>query len=1517
MSRAGVFSNRGDFYQILIATHWLISLLREPEKIDAIQAESIGLPGESSHISVDDIVVCYKDGHKRYIQAKKNQPDFRPWSFADLKDELLKAFNQLEHCPNADVEFYSRSTFGDIQKLAEECTLYHDYFTFVQEAPNNQKSLLQQLSKVIGQSEEASFNLACRLHFGPTDDFERWEGRNRADLAQLVPCADNALSLLESLLLRHQSKLADTKVVITREDVLAVLAGAGLAPTPFRMEADILESFKQSSAIGRQWPRTIAGRIIPTPHVETILSHIKEDKRTILVQGGPGSGKTCVLLDVADAIESRADWGMLFIKADMFREIETLAALTAAGMPDDIVGQCARLSEYRRVVVVIDSLDVLSLSRHHRALRLFLGLIDRLQRLVGVTTIVACRMFDLKYDPLLRDRIWEQIVLLNDLDFESQVAPLFHSLGIDPATLPAKQRRLLCVPHLLQLFATLVERGSSVLATAPYELFECFLNELVLKNPLLGPTAIVALQKMAEDQLSERAGSIPQARFAHPQAISHLLSLGILIERTPGGLQFGHQTWGEVLSVRMALANGQTLGKFIHAHPALPFIRPIVRAFLFYLRTHQPTTFSRQVRVVLADSAVAYHLKRLIAESLAELVPCDDDWGLVRHLSDAHQDLFHRFIWRTQSPEWFNYLRERWLPHILQRQSNEHLLRQFMTRQRIWMNSHPAEVVALWRHALADCWVDKQYIRYELSFVLNEFKHWSVDGVGELLGALLKIPIETDHDFLGKPLSRFVEATNAGDDMLWAWITRNIGVDDIASWDLGQKLECQPHDFYSQQFLAERMAKSEALLATGLTAISGWSQKIAAQYGERALVNNFLSQTSWDRRHSDHDTSHVDAMKMLFDAIEKALRIHAAHDSPWWRQHSADLQSSPELARRYLHLVACRENIAANVGTINIILQDTLLFRDRQLCYELGKIMNAAYPYLTQAVWEANQDMLLNLYRNAIEEDERDWAVNATFTLLSWIPACCRTLDAQAFLDQHAYLSPAHVRESYVYSWGGSVSAPFSAETLLSLTDDGILKLLSHYIVESCRADYEHRNLIGGKADVLNVLRNAASLDPVRLLGLISRIRYEISDSAFVEHVLEGLTNHLSHRTGRLQAAQDWRPVSSPEPLELAKAILALLERWPALWRGKRETTEAIRACTHIFLEPEDTERLLFSLLGCLRAADPTEEAIEKNSDLIFLAINSTRGKAAEAVFDLCNRLLEAEQPLPELLPPLLHRLARDSSPSIRDLVLLHLPYTLHKAPDLGWSLLEEVFETPDTRLWPHAERCLYYQYRDNYERVEPWLARWESEGMKTAGDSWGRLASLVCLAGNIPLAPLLQKVQKSDSIKALQGAVQVFAANLNSRDSYQLCHEGLLAILRSFPQAREIIDAVEHVFSNESNHPYISMELAKAYLHILTDTNGRCDLREFLQWLAYAARENPMDALEAAEAMLDMIENRKEPCQIWSTKDLLAALTAIMREADESDEPDLIHRAIYLQDQLLKLDVRGMEELFEAAGAE
>jgi Caspase domain/ATPase family associated with various cellular activities (AAA) len=342
-----------------------------------------------------------------------------------------------------------------------------------------------------------------------TQELEDWEHQNQLDLERVVPKANLAMLVLEKYIQNNNTHFRDTKYKITRSDILAELAKHELNPTPKRSEAEILANFNSASNIGRYWLRKIDGKKIPRSELPKIIELIEQGSRTILLIDRPGSGKTCVLLDLADFIErdKASVWGLLFIKGDQFTSVSSEQESTAHGLPEDIVGQCARLADYRQVVVIIDSLDVLSLSRQHGALKVFLGIIDRLEKLERVTVIVACRNFDLEYDPLLRGRSWEHKINLQPLDFDNEVKPFLIDWKVDVSNITPELRSLLQIPQNLRIYERVAKLGVPLQPSSAYELYNSFLEEVVVKNSTLGTEAVVALQNMAEQLIQQRTQS--------------------------------------------------------------------------------------------------------------------------------------------------------------------------------------------------------------------------------------------------------------------------------------------------------------------------------------------------------------------------------------------------------------------------------------------------------------------------------------------------------------------------------------------------------------------------------------------------------------------------------------------------------------------------------------------------------------------------------------------------------------------------------------------------------------------------------------------------------------------------------------------------------------------------------------------------------------------------------------------------------------------------------------------------
>ncbi|MBE9020566.1 hypothetical protein IQ272_31455 [Chroococcidiopsidales cyanobacterium LEGE 13417] len=174
-------------------------------------------------MTVDDVVILYKNGSACFIQAKKNQTDHKAWSFSDkvLKDELCKARDQLELRANSKIKFYSRSQFGDLASLVEICGYFPEYPVFRREADKNQRESLETLAKILGRTEETTYSIVGKISFGSPQGIEEWDRQNKLDLDRLIPKTELVMPILERYLASHETNLRDSKYSIARSDVLA------------------------------------------------------------------------------------------------------------------------------------------------------------------------------------------------------------------------------------------------------------------------------------------------------------------------------------------------------------------------------------------------------------------------------------------------------------------------------------------------------------------------------------------------------------------------------------------------------------------------------------------------------------------------------------------------------------------------------------------------------------------------------------------------------------------------------------------------------------------------------------------------------------------------------------------------------------------------------------------------------------------------------------------------------------------------------------------------------------------------------------------------------------------------------------------------------------------------------------------------------------------------------------------------------------------------------------------------
>jgi ATPase family associated with various cellular activities (AAA) len=619
---------------------------------------------DSATSPVDDVVVGRADGTTIHCQCKKNSPTHTAWSVGSLKDELQKAAQLLSSKDTAVVRYYSRTPFGELEVLKEFSTNYPDRNTYRSNLGAATKVTDEALEKLLSTASPnlSTYDFLQRTWFEPTPSLERMQELLQERLRNLASNPASAYHTLRTHLAHLGMRVntngnpsAAIRHRLSKADIKSILVEAGAMLTAPKNIDEIRAVFESTSAIGRNWCRDISGAQIPNPLVDEIMSAIGGKSQAFLVTGSPGSGKTCVMLALQDALEKRSqttsDIQPFFIQSREFADLNSAQERQAMGLKEQWVECVARMADTVHTTVVIDSLDVLSIAREHKMLDYFLAQIDRLLHIPNVTVITACRDFDRQYDRRIVQRKWDKEFKCTPWNWESEIAPLLNKLRVDTSTIDTSTRELISNPRELALFVELAQRDGSFNVVTSQALAQRYLHTIVRENHALGDAAMQAIKDAATEMLKQRSLAISAQRFTASQDIQRaLLSHQILQLTQDGKLTFGHQTLLDVLVVSGAIRQGITLDAFIRNLSPVPFVRPSIRSFVAQLAAEDRRIFRRQLRTVLTGNHT-FHIRRLVAECLAGQIPQDDDWPLIRDLKAQHPEVFQVIYFQSVQVE--------------------------------------------------------------------------------------------------------------------------------------------------------------------------------------------------------------------------------------------------------------------------------------------------------------------------------------------------------------------------------------------------------------------------------------------------------------------------------------------------------------------------------------------------------------------------------------------------------------------------------------------------------------------------------------------------------------------------------------------------------------------------------------------------------------------------------------------------------------------------------------------------
>lgn len=355
----------------------------------------------------------------------------------------------------------------------------------------------------------------------------------------------------------------------------------------------------------------------------------EKSSRLALLYGKAGIGKSIVMHDLLEKLQSKDDYLVLGLKSDQVEFVDTdeLRRKIHLEQPIEVVVK-EMAQKYKRVVLLIDQIDALSLSlsSNRTPLRSLLKMISQVQHVPNVRVVISCRPYDLEYDPLLDNlRIknkWE----LKELSKEQ----VLQTLKDNQCDERLSDNLLIFLGNPLHLYLFLkvkpYEQLTDPLSTdlLYHQLWRKFVNDgsirRVDKDQLLSLLDSLVNTMYKRQELSV---NIRGFETDYDAELRYLFTNGFLIITQNGHVQFFHQTLFDYVYARRFTEKGYDLLEVLKRQHQGLFSRAAVKSILIFQREQKPSDYIHILEQLLyakskdGKNMYRFHLKSLALSNIA------------------------------------------------------------------------------------------------------------------------------------------------------------------------------------------------------------------------------------------------------------------------------------------------------------------------------------------------------------------------------------------------------------------------------------------------------------------------------------------------------------------------------------------------------------------------------------------------------------------------------------------------------------------------------------------------------------------------------------------------------------------------------------------------------------------------------------------------------------------------------------------------------------------------------------
>lgn len=1379
--------------------------------------------GEAESIRIEDLTaekaefVITAGGYREFHQTKRSHLTGK-WSLSKRSPicQLLQTmFSQLSANTNMQFVFVSTSDAPELRELTERARDAKDLKEFESEfvRAESQKQNFNKFKGFGNDDAATAYEILRRIEVRTIDERGIEEQVRGSVSALFLTKPDNVCDALRSF---AQDSIHR---VVNRERLISYLEDKGFTLRRLAKPDDAPSLISEATdRYLRARRMLIQDSLISRSSTQEILSKIKENEANgadCVLNGKAGGGKTGCVIECVEALQQSDDVAVLAFRLDRIKPVSSTRELgECLGLEESpaLVLKTAAETMSRDAVLIIDQLDAVSTTSGRSAefFEVVEDLLDEVQGLrnsVKIHIVVVCRKFDWENDHRLRGPLGKDCVEVPVTDFSiDEVKSVLQDGGFKPELFETRQLELLRLPQNLSLFLdTNYDPGSRPTFFTQKDLFDRYWDEKrqAVKNRIglqsdhwMDMIQMLCKTITESQQLSVLRESLDKFPVDYRNS---MVSEGVL-SFDQNRYSFGHEAFFDYCFARGFMANDESLAMSLKKSEQHLFRRAQVRQVLIYLRDADPERYCEELRGLLTDENIRYHLKDLAVAVAVDIPnPEEAEWNVLKPWIESqleaiksgtsNTDKFASLVWDRffTSQSWFQIADAKGLIADWIASKNDDLVNTGVNYVG-FHQSHSGDRVAdflepfvgkggEWPQRLKSVMqsADLANSRKFFELFLDLIDDGTLDDDSSDSTFWYKLhSLEDEHaDWISETLSHWLlrrlstiikETTSGRGSPNWRGLFNH---SDYRSVDIS-KAATQAPDKFVQQVLPVILKISDAAIVPGRNALPKYD-------------------AVWRLFFFDHDT----IARAYRESVALALEKLAESKSDRIVEILADLRS--------------RETYMANFLLLRSYIAGAKYFADDAVSELCNKTWRFECGYSDSRYWiaiqliEAVTPLCSDENRAKLEEAILGYTTDyecapgghksrghACFALLSGIPVEWRSERAQArYAELERKFGEADFAPRGIQ--GGLVVSPIEEIAAKKMTDEQWLKAMKRY--DSDREFSQGDPTKGGAPELARMFQVCLQEEPERFARLSLGIPAD-TNPVYMEHTLMGLEETNDFTELKLGVC---RKAYSESRNKCGTAIADLLgsikESLP---------DDAVQMLKWLAIAHPDPETELWD-------EEVTDGKPYYGGNILDHGINTTRGRAARTICDL----ISFDASYIDRFRATIKQLVNDRSLAVRSCVSSTLLAIINHDPKFALEQFLKLTE-PRSRRYdcllatPHVYHFIYYALRDHFGQLRHVVQRMLRSRVPETSELGARLASLAVLYEHTDAEDLVEEALRGNASQRL-GVTQVASANIGRKDCRSWAEQKLLLFFND--RDSEVCQEAARCFHRLEEQPLESYE--------------------------------------------------------------------------------------------------------------